>query len=632
MFCLLALAVTIVVIEAAAAIAWWAATGEMFTWGSAAAARARARAGDATATAAHTADDFAARWVAAHGVMVHPYLGFVNDAAAAVNAPHPCTPFGFFGTSSPVRQRSEDRYIIGVVGGSVAMHFGLFAPTPLAEALRRSPALASREIEVVDLALGGYKQPQQLLAVQLMLVLGGQFDCIVNLDGFNEIALVQENVPLGVPAWYPRSWARLLDAVPTADQQRRLGHIAVLSELREQRIATADTLWWSPLAQFFWQWRDRSLVVQIAQLLAAVDRAAAAPSPALIGRGTDGATVAESRRQMVAVWQRASLQLRSLCEANGIRYFHFLQPNQYVPGSKPIGPEEAAVAIDVEHPWRKAVLEAFPLLQRAGAELVREGVAFTDLTGVFADHEEPLYTDSCCHFGQKGHAILAAHIAAAIRRKLDLEGVELVRLQVSPERIELSSPLLGKRLEVTGIDAGGVLHDISGAGFGTRISAQPADHVQIAADGTVRARRRGKSMLRVEQGAEVTEVEVVADWADVFEGDDGLAPPGGEVPRLLLDPDELAAGAKTLTVACRDLPAARFRVVAVAPEPLPDTVLGAERFGLLLVPITADGDHATVQVPVAAPAGQPMFVRFYAVAENMAAVIAKSNTIVITRG
>jgi len=33
---------------------------------------------------------------------------------------------------------------------------------------------------------------------------------------------------------------------------------------------------------------------------------------------------------LAAVWKRCSIQMHKFCAANGIRYFHFLQPNQYV--------------------------------------------------------------------------------------------------------------------------------------------------------------------------------------------------------------------------------------------------------------------------------------------------------------
>ena len=40
------------------------------------------------------------------------------------------------------------------------------------------------------------------------------------------------------------------------------------------------------------------------------------------------------------VWYRDSLLLAGLAELGRADYYHFLQPNQYAPGSKPLSPEE----------------------------------------------------------------------------------------------------------------------------------------------------------------------------------------------------------------------------------------------------------------------------------------------------
>ena len=53
--------------------------------------------------------------------------------------------------------------------------------------------------------------------------------------------------------------------------------------------------------------------------------------------------------------------------------------------------------------WRIAVEQGYPRLRAAGAELAKEGVDFLDASGVFKDHPEPLYRDTC-HFEQPGYA------------------------------------------------------------------------------------------------------------------------------------------------------------------------------------------------------------------------------------
>jgi hypothetical protein len=107
--------------------------------------------------------------------------------------------------------------------------------------------------------------------------------------------------------------------------------------------------------------------------------------------------------------------LHQLCDANQIRYFHFLQPNQYLAESKPIGRAEANVALSDRSPFARPVRLGYPLLRAKAPQLLGAGVAFTDLTQVFADHPEPIYKNDCCHVTDAGDQILAAAIAAQIR-------------------------------------------------------------------------------------------------------------------------------------------------------------------------------------------------------------------------
>jgi len=114
--------------------------------------------------------------------------------------------------------------------------------------------------------------------------------------------------------------------------------------------------------------------------------------------------------------------MHRLCVANGTLYFHFLQPNQYLEGSKPMGRLERQAAVAPGSVFETSVRAGYPLLREAGRELAAQGVAFQDLTGAFADVREPLYVDTCCHLNQQGYRILGRamgrSIAAAMERKV----------------------------------------------------------------------------------------------------------------------------------------------------------------------------------------------------------------------
>ncbi|MGH9465191.1 MAG: hypothetical protein ACRD0X_06055, partial [Thermoanaerobaculia bacterium] len=118
--------------------------------------------------------------------------------------------------------------------------------------------------------------------------------------------------------------------------------------------------------------------------------------------------------ELAAVWRQSSLQMSALARANGARYFHFLQPNQYVAGSKPMAEAERRIALAERSPSQRWVARVYPRLIAGVAELRAADVAAFDLTRIFAAVEEPLYTDNCCHFSDRGYRILGRAMADAI--------------------------------------------------------------------------------------------------------------------------------------------------------------------------------------------------------------------------
>jgi hypothetical protein len=103
-----------------------------------------------------------------------------------------------------------------------------------------------------------------------------------------------------------------------------------------------------------------------------------------------------------------------LAAGRGLRYLHFLQPNQYVEGSKPLSDAERASAYDPASDWCRGVRGGYPLLQAEGQGLRAEGIAFEDLTEIFKTQEATLYRDTCCHLDLEGNRQLAREVAGRI--------------------------------------------------------------------------------------------------------------------------------------------------------------------------------------------------------------------------
>jgi hypothetical protein len=363
---------------------------------------------------------------------LHPYLGFVYDPSLENKRRRKKTgiginDYGFLDSGNPIHRRSPDRLIVAVVGGSVAYYVSVDGEKVLRESLRE--VAGGREVVLVRMALGGWKQPQQLLAISWMLSLGAEFDAVINIDGFNEIALPwPENAQIGVFPSYPRLWSVQTRGVPSSEEKKLLADALLANAYRERwaRSFLDSPVRYSVTAQVFWKIRDTVLISNLVEKIAALQ--AWKPDELPFGsRGPgvpDGLTERELYADLAVQWRRASIQLSQICEANDIRYLHFLQANQYVEGSKPVmSAEERRVAINLQHAYRPGASDGYPYLVAEGGSLREAGVDFHDLTMIFADEADPMYSDDCCHYTEAGNRKVAEHIARAAATAIEASGL-----------------------------------------------------------------------------------------------------------------------------------------------------------------------------------------------------------------
>ena len=348
---------------------------------------------------------------------LHPYLGYAPSGSGAQRA----GVGGLLASMPPTR--AGNRVVVAFVGGSFAQVFYDEGAPHLLARLKDLPRYHGKTLVPVSLGFAGYKQPQQLLSIVYLLAVGAEFDLIINIDGFNDIAIhPTENAAGRVFPAYPRRWHQRMEGVLPGGALRLMLRRVQLEQRRAGLAEAFSTFPWRQLntANFLYAVADRDLdrrVTETDVALLGEDHPAGASSAA-----TGPAKVFRSDAELVAylveLWQRGSHLLDGVARLGGARYYHFLQPNQYVPGSKPINPLEAA-AVARSTPYRRIVETGYPLLRKAGAALTMAGVRFTDLSSVFANHAEPLYVDSCCHVGVPGNTIVADAIFEVLRRDLE---------------------------------------------------------------------------------------------------------------------------------------------------------------------------------------------------------------------
>ncbi|MEM9801892.1 MAG: hypothetical protein AAGA20_16315 [Planctomycetota bacterium] len=346
------------------------------------------------------------------GAVLSPYLGVERVALMETYVP---------GARYFETPEADSTFDVVIVGGSVAAILAADEPAraEIESVLSEDPRLAGRPIRIHGQARPGFKAPQTSILCDLLFQLGWRPDLIVLLDGFNEVALANENRRMGGHPLYPPipTWAHLAPDIDTTStdidrlvemelaqrEARRLLERTVRWGLYRSAIASRlmDALISRPTARHSRALRDLELRRNDGSMPLAL-RGPAAPD------GLD-----EALAGMIDTWRESSISLDAACDARGIPFLHVLQPTLYDPGAKPISKNEKRRCL-ISDEWREGVVGGYPLLREAGAELVARDVDFRDASRIFADWEGDLYYDSC-HVAPAGSLEIAKFIAREAR-------------------------------------------------------------------------------------------------------------------------------------------------------------------------------------------------------------------------
>jgi len=358
--------------------------------------------------------------------VIHPYLGFVTEG---LDRNRKCPDQGFCDQRArtyedrPFIQSTEDNLIVAVIGGSFAagVSYGS-GPGFLKAQLKQIPIFKDKDIFIYHLAPGGYKQPQQLLKINYFLSLGAEFDLIINIDGFNEIALPGvENLSKGVHPIFPRSWYYYVDSALNPELLALYGKKEnyKLAQLHWAKFFSKPFLRFLPSANFLWKFQNNRLASKVkladVALVEYQENKERKLQYATTGPDYYFRSWNAFYQDLAEIWARGSFLLYNICQGQGIEYFHFLQPNQYVEGSKPMSEKERKTALLSDSKAGNAARRGYPFLVKKGKWLKQKGIPFYDLTMIFSDNSDQLYIDNCCHLNMHGYRLVAKQIAQRIK-------------------------------------------------------------------------------------------------------------------------------------------------------------------------------------------------------------------------
>ena len=366
-------------------------------------------------------EDFLSKVIASDKhTVIHPYYGFIGIPHKSANK------YGFYGPDVPVVQSfAKDKVVIAILGGSVAAQQGIRSQELVAE-LRKHSFFKDKKITVLNLAIGAYKQPQQLMVLNDILAHGGHFDIVINIDGFNELFVgYNRNHTKHVSIFFASGWFDRVKGMVSLEIQAIMGEIKIVEEERREyarffsRFLPAHMV----TANLFWKLKDRRFYYKLIKLRSILSKSDNQPGSvdtkhrtidnrAFTGLPEKYKDLRQFSLDVTKHWARCSTMLHNMVTNQGGHYFHFLQPNIFLFGSKqPTSPKEKEAAA---MRWRlKNCIVGYPYLRAAGRRLAEMGINFVDATMLFADTKDPIYTD-VCHYNDKGKGMMNKFMAKTI--------------------------------------------------------------------------------------------------------------------------------------------------------------------------------------------------------------------------
>lgn len=365
---------------------------------------------------------------------LHPYFGFVTNSGqrfadrgergAVEQALRGGVPtetdnirsnsHGFYSPYDyPYAPENRETYIVAIIGGSVAQQLALEG----ADRLARGLGSRGRPVVVLNLAQGGFKQPQQLIVLAYYLALGQRLDAVINIDGFNEVALSNLNIQEGVSVAMP-SVRHMLVALNLSSSSGlsndQFDAFFGMYRYKSRLNRVEGMLSRNPSAAGYYGLQIlygylSGRYYELSQRFESLSTATSDNAVVHLDGVDEGMAEGEFFDRMAQQWARSSVTMAGLLHGQGIAYLHVLQPNQYFTEHE-FSEAESRIALHDESIYRIGAERGYPKLLEWVPFLRERGVNFESAVPLFDVESEIVFSDSCCHFNTRGNDMLVDFI------------------------------------------------------------------------------------------------------------------------------------------------------------------------------------------------------------------------------
>ena len=361
----------------------------------------------------------------------HPFFGFIQNPSADFRPGFKVNNYGFISPYDyPFKKFKKNQFVIGIFGGSVASDFSIFQIQNkiLPKYLKQVPGLQDKEFVILSFATGGYKQPQQLLILNYFLALGQELDLVVNIDGFNEVALsnlnnknqinlampsIQHISPLTSLANNSLSIKALQATIRIKENKARINE--GLESLQHCSLAACDALTSVYVQNLVNNYRKDVIAFEKERSKKQQDEEG---SVIYINKNKSIIEDSAAFEQMAWNWAKSSIFMHKVLSASNVPYFHVLQPNQYYQTKRVFGEAEKRIAFNKDTPYSKAVELGYPAILGKFPNLQKNNINILNGVKVFDKTKDAVYVDSCCHYNKAGEVIFSNYVGSSILESL----------------------------------------------------------------------------------------------------------------------------------------------------------------------------------------------------------------------
>ena len=306
----------------------------------------------------------------------------------------------------------DDKIKILILGGSVATHLSLnnsddkynynnklINHEDIFEKTINSYFSTDKFI-VFNAAIGGGKQPQQLFKLYYLDLIDFKFDIIINLDGFNELALpLSENYQINDHLIYPRNFSRLVstfnsnfDCVNDINKRTKRFLLFPILELYD--------LYKIRNCHFSLEGENKNTGTRFSDMTNFKKR-----------------DLEKSFKHVKEIWEKSSEKINDFSKLKNIFYIHVIQPNQYLKDSKKLTNKE--IELLNYSKYGDIISQYYYSFNFENLNIKNK----LDLKYIFKYNNNEIYRDYCCHLNNYGMHLISKEIV----KKFELELKEMIK-------------------------------------------------------------------------------------------------------------------------------------------------------------------------------------------------------------